>query len=143
MTERLQKILTLAGITSRRKAGELILAGRVLVNGRPAVSPGERADPETDRITVDGRPLPRTEPAAYYMFHKPEGYLTALSDPFSRPAISRFLENLPVRVYPIGRLDRDVSGILILTNDGELARRLMHPSFEVPKLYRVLVEGRL
>jgi pseudouridine synthase len=139
---RLQKILAQAGISSRRKAEDLIKAGRVKVNGRTVTQAGTKVSPQ-DAITVDNEPVGPGEKLCYYMFHKPKGFLTALSDPYDRPTISQFLRVLPVRVYPVGRLDNDVSGILILTNDGELARRLMHPSFEVPKIYRVLVNGQL
>jgi 23S rRNA pseudouridine2605 synthase len=140
---RLQKILADAGVASRRAAERMILEGRVTVNGEPAIRPGAKAVPGRDAIEVDGRPLGAAEPLAYYMFHKPEGFLTALSDGrLGRPTIAGFLAGLPVRVYPVGRLDRDVSGFLLLTNDGELARRLMHPSSMAPKVYRAIVDGR-
>jgi 23S rRNA pseudouridine2605 synthase len=141
--ERLQKILAQAGLASRRQAEALILAGRVQVNGQVSQSLGARADPELDRIELDGQLIQAREKLGYYMFHKPAGYLTSLADPQNRPTVKVFLKKLPIRVYPIGRLDYDVSGLLILTNDGELARRLMHPSFEVPKLYRAQVRGVL
>jgi pseudouridine synthase len=140
--ERLQKILARAGVASRRAAERLILEGRVRVNGKVADALGTKAIPGRDSITVDGRELGLPEPPAYYMFNKPEGFLTALSDgKLKRPTIAGFLEAIPYRVYPVGRLDRDVSGFLVLTNDGELSRRLMHPSFCAPKVYRAIVEG--
>ncbi|MDR1085421.1 MAG: rRNA pseudouridine synthase [Deltaproteobacteria bacterium] len=143
MKERLQKILAQAGLASRRRAEEMILSGRVKVNGEITLTLGQKADPACDLITLDGQKVKCKEDAAYFMFHKPVGYLTALADPYGRPTVKIFLDKLPVRVYPVGRLDKDVSGILILTNDGELARRLMHPSFEVPKVYWVKVKGQL
>jgi 23S rRNA pseudouridine2605 synthase len=115
--------------------------GRVLVDGRAVTEPGAKADPELAAIMVDGQAISAPNSPVYYMFHKPAGFLTTLSDPYDRPTISPFLAKLPVRVYPVGRLDFDVSGLLILTNDGELCARLMHPSYEVPKVYHALVEG--
>jgi len=128
-------------VASRRRAEKMILAGRVKVNGRIVQRLGHKADPETDRIEVDGRLLDSPEKKVYYLFHKPAGYLTTLQDPFGRPAIARFLGEIESRVYPVGRLDRDAEGLLILTNDGELAARLMHPRYHVPKTYQVLVQG--
>ena len=139
--ERLQKIISGAGLCSRRQAERLMAEGRVTVNGQAAVEPGFKADPARAVILVDGRPLGPPEKLVYYMFHKPAGYLTTLDDPRGRPTIKPFLEELPVRVFPVGRLDMDVEGLLILTNDGPLARRLMHPSSLVPKVYRAKVEG--
>jgi 23S rRNA pseudouridine2605 synthase len=139
---RIQKIIADAGITSRRGAERLILEGRVSVNGIAVTNLGARAVPGTDAVEVDGAAVGAPEALRHYMFHKPAGYLTALSDvKLGRATIMHFLKRLPERVYPVGRLDRDVSGILILTNDGELARRLMHPSYLVPKIYRAAVEG--
>jgi len=115
--------------------------GRVTVNGRTATEPGLKVDPARAVILVDGRPLGPPAKFVYYMFHKPSGCLTTLDDPRGRPTIRPFLSDLPARVFPVGRLDMDVEGLLILTNDGPLARRLMHPSSGVPKVYRVKVEG--
>jgi pseudouridine synthase len=140
--ERLNKILAAAGLTSRRGADKLIHAGRVKVDGQTVNAQGQMVDPSASRITVDGRPVPVSQALVYYMFHKPAGFVTTLSDPQGRPTIADFLVDLPARVFPVGRLDRDVSGLLILTNDGELARRLMHPSYLVPKVYRTKVQGR-
>ncbi|MDR1037714.1 MAG: rRNA pseudouridine synthase [Deltaproteobacteria bacterium] len=139
---RIQKIMAEAGISSRRGAERLILEGRVSINGVTVTGLGAKAVPGEDTIEVDGRAVGAAEELRYYMFHKPAGFLTALSDvKLGRPTIMSFLRNLPARVYPVGRLDRDVSGILVLTNDGELARRLMHPSYLVPKVYRAAVRG--
>ena len=141
--ERLQKIISEAGLASRRGAERLIAEGRVSVNGRVVTEQGLKADPGRDKIQVDGRPLPPPQKLHYYMFNKPAGYLTTLSDPKGRPTIKIFLDSLlPVRVFPVGRLDMDVEGLLILTNDGPLAKRLMHPSSQIPKIYRVKVSGR-
>lgn len=140
--DRLQKIIAEAGLASRRGAEKLIAEGRVKVNGQVVDQPGLKVDPAKAVIVVDGRPLPPPQRPRYYMFHKPAGYLTTLSDPKGRPTIKPFLESLPVRVFPVGRLDMDVEGLLILTNDGDLAKKLMHPSFQVPKVYRVKVSGR-
>ncbi|MDR1312590.1 MAG: rRNA pseudouridine synthase [Deltaproteobacteria bacterium] len=138
---RIQKILADAGICSRRGAERLIREGRVTVNGAPA-GLGSKAAPGKDSVAVDGAEVGAAEGLRYYMFHKPAGFLTALSDAkLGRATVMPFLEGLPARVYPVGRLDRDVSGFLVLTNDGELARRLMHPSYMVPKLYLASVKG--
>ena len=139
--ERLQKIISGAGWCSRRRAERLMAEGRVTVNGRAATEPGLKADPARAVILVDGRPLGPPEKLVYYIFHKPAGCLTTLDDPQGRPTILPFISALPARVFPVGRLDMDVEGLLILTNDGPLARRLMHPSSKVPKVYRVKVEG--
>ena len=141
MEERLQKILAQAGLASRRSAERIIKEGRVKINGRVANQLGVKADPEQDIIEVDGRVLGRPESMAYYMFYKPAGFITSMKDPQGRPTVAHFLDGLPERVYPVGRLDQDAQGLLILTNDGELARRLMHPRFHVPKVYRVKVRG--
>jgi pseudouridine synthase len=139
--ERLQKILAAAGLASRRGAARLIMEGRVLVDGIPAQTPGQRIDPSSV-VTLDGLEIGASEQKIYLMLHKPAGYVTTLSDPQGRPAIKDLLGGVRQRVFPVGRLDRDVSGLLILTNDGELAKRLMHPSFMIPKVYRAKVEGR-
>ncbi|MDR3204963.1 MAG: rRNA pseudouridine synthase [Deltaproteobacteria bacterium] len=141
--ERLHKFLAEAGVTSRRGAEELIRRGRVTVDGKTVFDLGRRLDPSVSLVTVDGQRISLVEVKHYYIFYKPAGYLTTLSDPQGRPTIKTFLTNLPVRVYPVGRLDKDVSGLLILTNDGELAKRLMHPFYMVPKVYHARVEGRV
>lgn len=137
MTERLQKILAARGLCSRRKAEEWICAGRVSVNGVTAVL-GQTADPDTDTIAVDGVSIPRQEEHVYIMLHKPRGYVTTLSDDKGRPNVTE-LVNCGTRVYPVGRLDMDSEGLLLLTNDGDFANRLMHPKGEVDKIYEVWV----
>jgi len=140
MTERLQKILSARGVASRRKAEELILAGRVSVNGRIATL-GETADPETDRILVDRQPLPSAGKPVYIMLNKPRGYVTTLRDEKGRPTVAQLVADCGVRVYPVGRLDYDSEGLLLFTNDGEFANRLMHPKREISKTYEVWVFG--
>lgn len=137
MTERLQKILASRGVCSRRKAEEIITAGRVSVNGRVALL-GESADPNKDTILLDGSPLPSGCEKVYIMLHKPRGYVTTLSDEKGRPNVTQLVD-CGTRVYPVGRLDMDSEGLLILTNDGEFANHLMHPSAEVNKTYEVWV----
>ena len=139
--DRLQKILANAGLCSRREAERLIAEGRVNVGGSDVTEAGLKVDPYRDSIMVDGILIPPPEKLRYYMFHKPAGYLTTLSDPQGRPTIKGFIDHLPVRVFPVGRLDMDVEGLLILTNDGDLAKSLMHPISKVPKCYRVKVDG--
>ncbi len=140
MEQRLQKILSRMGVASRRHAEELIRQGRVTVNGRVATL-GMKADPERDYIKVDGRLLLRPEPKAYVMLYKPKGVLTTLEDPEGRPTIKDLLRGVKFRVYPVGRLDFNSEGLLLCTNDGDLAYRLIHPKFKVPKTYRVKVKG--
>ena len=139
MTERLQKILSARGICSRRKAEEMIVSGRITCNGKVAAL-GDVADPEVDEIRVDGELLPTPEAHVYIMLNKPRGYVTTLSDEKGRPNAAQLID-CGVRVYPVGRLDMDSEGLLIFTNDGEFANRLMHPKHEVNKTYRVLVQG--
>ncbi len=139
MTERLQKILSARGICSRRKAEEWITEGKVTVNGTVAHL-GDSADPDTDEIRVDGKPLPSAAEYVYIMLNKPRGYVTTLSDEKGRPNAAQLID-CGVRVYPVGRLDMDSEGLLLFTNDGEFANRLMHPKHEVDKTYRVLVQG--
>ena len=139
MKERLQKILSARGLCSRRKAEEWIEAGRVTCNGAVAQL-GDAADPEVDEIRIDGKLLPAREEYVYIMLNKPRGYVTTLSDEKGRPNAAQLID-CGVRVYPVGRLDMDSEGLLLFTNDGEFANRLMHPKHEVNKTYRVLVEG--
>lgn len=140
MAERLQKILSARGVASRRKAEELIRAGLVSVNGVPAAL-GDSADPETDDIRVSGQPLAAREKNVYILLNKPRGYVTTLSDEKGRPDVSRLVADCGVRVYPVGRLDMDSEGLLLLTNDGEFANALMHPRHQVEKTYEVWVTG--
>lgn len=140
MKERLQKLIASAGLCARRTAEEWIAAGRVCVNGAVA-SLGDRADPETDTVTVDGGPLPGKPGAVYLMLNKPRGYVTTLSDEYGRRTAAELVADCGVRVYPVGRLDRDSEGLLLFTNDGELAQRLLHPRHQVDKVYLVTVRG--
>ena len=140
MEDRIQKIMTSRGVASRRASEELILQGRVTCNGQ-ICGLGDRADPEKDTILVDGRPLPSTPDAIYILLHKPRGYVTTLSDEKGRKNVSQLVSDCPQRVYPVGRLDMDSEGLLLLTNDGELANHLMHPSHVVDKVYQVWVQG--
>ena len=137
MIERLQKILSARGICSRRKAEEIILSGRVTVNGQVATL-GQTADPEKDTILLDGKSLPTSSEYVYILLHKPRGYVTTLSDEKGRPNVTQLVQ-CGHRVYPVGRLDMDSEGLLILTNDGELANKMMHPRGEVDKTYEVWV----
>jgi 23S rRNA pseudouridine2605 synthase len=140
--ERLQKILSKAGITSRRKAEELILQGRVSVNGRVVSELGTKAVLGKDDICLDGKAIkPATEKVVVALF-KPRNFVTTLHDPQGRPTVADLVKNISVRVYPVGRLDYDAEGLLLMTNDGELAHRLQHPRYKVPKTYLVKTSGR-
>lgn len=130
-----------AGVASRRRCEELIAAGLVKVNGKVVTRLGTRVDPERDRIEVAGRPLPHQEKKVYILLHKPRGYITTVYDPQGRPKVTDLLREMPQRVYPVGRLDYDSEGLLLLTNDGDLTCVLTHPRHRVPKTYRVRVEG--
>ena len=140
MKARLQTILSERGVTSRRKAEEMIAAGRVTCNGC-VCSLGDSADPEIDEIRVDGQPLPPLQKNVYLMLNKPRGYVTTLSDEKGRDNAAQLVTECGVRVYPVGRLDMDSEGLLLFTNDGDLANRLMHPRHEVNKTYHVTVKG--
>ena len=142
MEERLQKLISAAGMMSRRAAEEAIQSGRVTVNGLPAQL-GEKADPEKDEILVDGAPLPAVEAKLYILLYKPRGYVTTLSDEKGRKNVTDLLTGLSGRVYPVGRLDLDSEGLLLLTNDGDFANRMMHPKNEVEKCYHAWVRGEL
>lgn len=140
MEERLQKLLSAAGVCSRRAAETYLTAGRVTVNGETAQL-GQRADPDRDEILVDGRPLaPRGEPV-YILLNKPRGYVTTLADERGRKTVAELVADCGQRVYPVGRLDLDSEGLLLLTNDGEWAQHLLHPKHEVEKTYHVSVFG--
>ena len=140
MKERLQKILSAAGVCSRRAAEGYLTARRITVNGETAQL-GQQADPETDDIRVDGVPLGREPETVYLMLNKPRGYVTTVSDEQGRETVMDLLTGIHTRIYPVGRLDRDSEGLLLLTNDGALTQRLLHPSHEVSKEYRVTVSG--
>ncbi|CAH0118703.1 MULTISPECIES: pseudouridine synthase [unclassified Paenibacillus] len=138
--ERLQKILAAAGVASRRKCEELILQGKVEVNGQAVTTLGTKADPANDLITVNGKPI-ATEKKIYMMFNKPKGVITSANDPQGRKVVTDFLAGVRERVYPVGRLDYDTEGLLLLTNDGEFANLLTHPKHHVPKTYLATVKG--
>ncbi|MFB5266003.1 pseudouridine synthase [Paenibacillus enshidis] len=138
--ERLQKIIAQAGVASRRKCEELILAGKVEVNGETVTELGTKADPAQDIITVNGKPI-KTEQKVYLMMNKPKGVITSASDPEGRKIVSDYFKGVKERVYPVGRLDYDTEGLLLLTNDGEFANLLTHPRHHVPKTYLATVKG--
>ncbi len=140
MEERLQKLLSAAGVCSRRRAEDYILAGRVTVNGQKALL-GQKADLSRDTVAVDGKPIAAPEKYVYLMLHKPRGRVTTLSDEKGRPTVAELVADCPVRVWPVGRLDWDSEGLLLFTNDGELTNRLLHPSHQVEKEYHVIVSG--
>jgi 23S rRNA pseudouridine2605 synthase len=142
MLERLQKIMAATGIASRRKAEEIIAAGRVSVNGKVVTEQGTKADPERDEICVDGKPLKKAEQLVYYVMNKPKGYVTTVSDPEGRPTVMDLLPKGSERVYPVGRLDYASEGLLLMTNDGALAQQLMKAGSHVPKTYLVKVSGK-
>ena len=141
--ERLARYLAHAGIASRRHAEILIEAGRVRVNGQVVTTQGARIDPQRDSITVDGKPVQPGEKLVYVMLHKPTGYVSTANDPRKRPTVLDLLppELRRLRVYPVGRLDIDTSGLLLLTNDGEFALHLTHPRYSMDKHYHALVKG--
>lgn len=140
MKERLQKILSVRGVASRRKAEEMIQNGLVTVNGAIAAL-GDTADPDSDEILVSGKPLPKQEKYIYILLNKPRGYVTTLSDEKGRKNAAQLVADCGVRVYPVGRLDMDSEGLLLFTNDGDFANQLMHPKQEVEKMYQVWVTG--
>jgi 23S rRNA pseudouridine2605 synthase len=140
--ERLQKIIAAAGIASRRKAEQLIAGGLVSVNGQIVTELGTKADPEQDHIKVNGKLLSGAERHVYLLLHKPKGYVTTVTDPQSRPTVLDLVSGIKARVYPVGRLDYLSEGLLLLTNDGELAQKLTHASSHVPKTYVVKVSGK-
>ena len=140
--ERLQKIIAGAGITSRRKAEELIAQGRVTVNGQIISELGSKADPERDHIKVNGKLLRGVERHIYLLLNKPKGYVTTVSDPEGRPTIMSLVAKIGERIYPVGRLDYSSEGLLLLTNDGELANKLTRAATHVPKTYLVKISGR-
>ncbi|MCK8486296.1 rRNA pseudouridine synthase [Paenibacillus sp. MBLB2552] len=138
--ERLQKILAAAGVASRRKCEELILNGKVQVNGETVTTLGTKADLAVDIITVDGKAI-GTEKKLYIVFNKPKGVITSASDPQGRKIVTDYLKGITERVYPVGRLDYDTEGLLLLTNDGEFAHLLTHPKHHVSKTYHATVKG--
>ena len=141
--QRINRILSLAGVTSRRKADDLIRAGRVTHGGRVVKELGTQAVWGKESIRVDGKEIPKPFSRIYLMLNKPFACISALSDPAERPVVTDFIKDIVERVYPVGRLDFDSLGLLLLTNDGEWAYRLTHPSYHVPKTYKVTVEGQI
>ncbi len=135
---RLQKFISECGVASRRKAEELIAAGKVKVNGKPA-SIGDKVDPKRDTVMVMGKKVVKSKKNTYIMLHKPRGFITTLSDEMGRKCVAQLIEDVGTRVYPVGRLDRDSEGLLLLTDDGEFANALTHPTHHVPKTYRVTI----
>jgi 23S rRNA pseudouridine2605 synthase len=141
MDMRLQKVLAQAGLTSRREAERWIQAGRISVNGKVVTTLGTRADPTVDRIAVDRKVINRLEPKMYYLLNKPPGYVSTCEDELGRPTVLDLLKPIKFRLFPVGRLDWDTEGLLLLTNDGELAQRLLHPRFHIRRTYLAKVEG--
>ncbi len=137
---KLHAFLAHAGIASRRKSEELILAGKVKVNGRVMTNVADRVNPKNDRVEVDGKKVTEMPAFVYYLFNKPAGYVSTVSDPDGKPTVMSFLPKTE-RIYPVGRLDLDSEGLMLFTNNGELAQRLTHPKFEVNKTYHVLLQG--
>ncbi|WII72782.1 pseudouridine synthase [Bdellovibrio sp. 22V] len=140
---RLNKLIADSGLASRRHADRMIEEGQVTVNGKRVYELGIKVDPQNDRILVEGKPLrkPLTQ-KLYIMFNKPKGVLTTMEDPHDRPTIAEYLEGVPTRVFPVGRLDWDSEGMLLLTNDGDFANKVMHPKAEVTKTYLVKLDGQ-
>lgn len=138
--ERLQKVLAQAGVASRRKCEDLIKAGRVTVNDLPVTVLGTKVDPAQDEIRVDGRRI-RLERKVYVMLNKPKGVITSVKDPQGRKVVTDYIKGIKERLYPVGRLDYDTEGLLLLTNDGELANLLAHPRYHIPKTYYATVKG--
>ncbi len=139
--ERLQKLISRAGIASRREAEKIILAGRVTVDGKVTTELGAKADPAKNKIRVDGKLLRFDAEKIYLLLNKPRGYVSTAKDERGRPTVLELVKEIPARVYPVGRLDLNSEGLLLLTNDGELTNALIHPSFRVDKTYRVRVTG--
>jgi len=139
---RLQKFLSESGVASRRKAEDLILAGKVKVNGHIAEI-GSKVDPKRDKVTVRGKLVVANTEKVYIMLHKPRGYVTTMSDEFDRKNVADLVKNVGVKLFPVGRLDRDSEGLLFMTNDGNFANELTHPSKHVNKTYRVTVAGEV
>ncbi len=139
---RLNKLIAEAGLASRRGADEIIESGQVTINGKKVYELGIKVDPLHDKIIVDGKPLRRINHKIYLLFHKPKGVLTTMEDPLDRPTIAEYLEKVPYRVFPVGRLDWDSEGMILLTNDGDFANKITHPKSEVTKTYLVKVNGQ-
>jgi 23S rRNA pseudouridine2605 synthase len=138
---RLQKYIAQCGIASRRKAEELIAEGRIAIDGVKVTEMGIRVIPGKNKITFDGKLVEEREQLVYYLLNKPKGYVTTLSDPQGRPIVTSLVKNSKARIFPVGRLDLDTEGALILTNDGEFAQKIQHPSHDIDKTYEALVKG--
>jgi 23S rRNA pseudouridine2605 synthase len=143
MEVRLQKLIAGTGIASRRKAEGLIAAGRVTVNGKIVREQGTKVDADRDHVKVDGRHIRSVQPYVYLLLHKPKNVMSTLHDPEGRPTVKHYLPGVTVRVFPVGRLDFDSEGLMLLTNHGELAQTLLHPKHHVPKTYLIKVKGVL
>ncbi len=143
MKERLQKIIAAAGVASRREAEKIIIQGRVTVNDDAVKQLGAKADIDTDQIRVDGKLILQDASKVYLMLHKPRGYVTTLSDPEGRAVVTDLLSGISERVFPVGRLDYDSEGLLLLTNDGSFSQRVQHPRFKIPKTYTAKIDGHL
>ncbi|MFH1552575.1 MAG: pseudouridine synthase [Candidatus Omnitrophota bacterium] len=140
MEKRLQTVLAHAGVASRRHAAELIESGKVQVDGRSVTEKGFRIDPQKHEILVNGRPIPTEEKKYYFLFNKPKNVISTVSDTRGRKKVTDFFKDINARLYPVGRLDKDTTGIIVITNDGEMAHKLAHPRFQTEKAYRVDVE---
>jgi 23S rRNA pseudouridine2605 synthase len=143
MEVRLQKLIAGTGLASRRKAESLIAAGRVMVNGKTVTELGTKVDPARDHVKVDGKHLRAPQPFVYLMLNKPKNVVSTLDDPGGRTTVKDYLPGVSVRVFPVGRLDFDSEGLMLLTNNGELAQALLHPRYHVPKTYLIKVKGAL
>ena len=133
MSKRLQTVLAHAGVASRRHAAELIESGSVKVNGKTVTEKGYRVDPDVHEILVDGRPIRKEEKKVYFLFHKPRDVISTVSDTHGRKKVTDFFKHVKARLYPVGRLDKDTTGLLLITNDGQVTHKLAHPSFEIDK----------
>jgi 23S rRNA pseudouridine2605 synthase len=143
MEVRLQKLIAGTGLASRRKAEMLIAAGRVMVNGKVVTELGTKVDPARDHVKVDGKHLSSAEPFVYLILNKPKNVMSTLDDPGGRPTVKDYLHGISLRVFPVGRLDFDSEGLMLMTNNGDLAQALLHPRYHVPKTYLIKVKGIL
>ena len=141
MEERLHKVLAAVGVASRRESERLIAEGRVAVDGQTIIQMGVKVDPDRQSITLDGRPIGLAPKKVYVLLNKPKGYVTTRSDPHATHTVMELVSEVPVPIYPVGRLDRETEGVLILTNDGDFTQKMTHPRHEVSKMYQVHVEG--
>lgn len=141
MKQRINRILSQAGVTSRRKADELIKSGRIMLNGQRILEMGVKAEWGKDSIKLDGKEIPGPRNRVYLMLNKPFGYISSLSDPEGRPVVTDLIKDIPRRLYPVGRLDFDSLGLLLMTDDGDFSHRLTHPKYHIPKTYKATVTG--